>query len=67
MKDEVLPVVQRILDNLNELELLIENSGLSPDNSRLARSSFEKLRHKRGFADNPLMQVNSRIVMYRNK
>lgn len=67
MKDEVLPVVQRILDNLDELELLIENSSLSPGNRWLAKSSLEKLRHKRGFADNPLMQVNDRIVMYRNK
>jgi len=64
IKMKVLPVVQRILDNLDELEGLIESCGLSEYNQHLAKSSFEKIRHKRGYADNPLMQVNGRLISF---
>ena len=66
MKDEVLPVVQKILDNLDELERLIDSSELNDLNRKLTKSSFERIRHKRGYADNPLMQVNGRLLTFGN-
>lgn len=66
MKVEVLPVVQKILDNLDELERLIDSSELNDFNRKLTKSSLERIRHKRGYADNPLMQVNGRLLTFGN-